>query len=468
MESEIEKTRLPSDLFDQRRIMEQVERIKQAALEAQKKIDYDSAHSPQTIKAIEVVEHFLRKRHRLCYGGQAINAHLPKAYQFYNPEYSVPDYDFFTPSQKSDILLLVKDLRAAGFMEIYVREGMHEGTFKIYVDYVPVADMTAIDPALYRILSRREYRLNGISYLDANTLRMMMYLELSRPAGEVSRWGKVYERLVLFNEFAVTPPCRIQPMAEHTLTPEQVQYVLSFMVEHQRVFAGADLISFYDRVLRTRLKRSKWVLTTKRPFLFYSPTPQEDADHLVQAFRSHDHSEDKEHGKARGAFRIVSYDSKGVELLPSMKIIVRAKKPLVFIIQQTACYSHLSFRMDRHRSLLIASMDTLITLYFSLGLIRSAYFDMGSMECVANHVVQLSVLARNRSGGPFPFISITCQGHQPSVTSLIRKRIQRLTRSKDHIKDLLTESTRRPVVHTAKNSMTRNGKKSHGTRRRHE
>ena len=439
MESEIEELRPRSDLFDQRRIMEQVEHIKQAALDAQKKIDHESAHDPQIIKSIEVVENFLRKRHRLCYGGQAINAHLPNAYQFYDPEYSIPDYDFFTPSQKSDLLLLVKDLRAAGFVEIYVREGMHEGTFKIYVDYVPIADMTAIDPSLYRILSRREYRMNGISYLDANTLRMMMYLELSRPAGEVSRWGKVYERLVLFNEFAARPPCRIKPMEKHSLSAEQVSFTLSFMVEHQRVFAGADLISFYDHTLRTRTKRSKWVLTTKRPLLFYSPTPEEDAEHLMKAF----HQLEGDTGARRSKMRIVSYDSKGVEVLPSMKIIVRGKQPLVFLIRQTACHSYVTFPLDRDRSLLIASMDTLITLYFSLGLIRSAYFDMGSMECVANHVVQLSIQSRDRSG-PFPFISITCQGHQSSVTSLIRKRIQRLTTSKNHIRGLLegTHSTR--------------------------
>lgn len=433
MESEIEELRPRSDLFDQRRIMEQVERIKHAALEAQKKMDYESAHDPQIIKSIEVVENFLRKRHRLCYGGQAINAHLPKAYQFYDPEYSVPDYDFFTPSQKSDLLLLVKDLRAAGFVEIYVREGMHEGTFKIYVDYVPIADMTAIDPSLYRILSRREYRLNGISYLDANTLRMMMYLELSRPAGEVSRWGKVYERLVLFNEFAARPPCHIKPMAPHSLSSEQVSFTLSFMVEHQRVFAGADLISFYDHTFRTRTKRSKWRMTTKRPLLFYSPTPQEDADHLMKAFRQ---MEEADTDMKRTKMRIVSYDSKGMEMLPSMKIMVRGKSPLVFIIRQSACHAYVTFPLDRDRSLLIASMDTLITLYFSLGLIRSSYFDMGSMECAANHMVQLSIQARDRSG-PFPFISIRCKGHQSKVTSLIRKRIQRLTTSKNNIKGLL-------------------------------
>ena len=80
------------------------------------------------IRAIDVIEEFLRKKHRLCYGGQAINAHLPAKYKFYNPEFSIPDYDFFTPNHESDITTLVKDLKKAGFTEISVREGMHDGT----------------------------------------------------------------------------------------------------------------------------------------------------------------------------------------------------------------------------------------------------------------------------------------------------------------------------------------------------
>ena len=197
----MEQTSIHSDLFDRKTFQEQLERIAKASEVAQERVDYTSAHNDHIVRAIEVVEDFLRKKHRLCYGGQAINAHLPAKYKFYDPETSIPDYDFFTPQQEQDIAVLVKDLRKAGFTEISAREGMHEGTIKIYVDYIPVADMTAIDPRLYRILSKREFRYDGISYLDGNTLRMLMYLELSRPRGEVSRWEKVYERLALFNEF---------------------------------------------------------------------------------------------------------------------------------------------------------------------------------------------------------------------------------------------------------------------------
>jgi hypothetical protein len=102
MESEIEETRINSEFFDKRKFLKQLDIIKQASELAQAKIDYTATHDDNIIKAIDVIEDFLRKKHRLCYGGQAINAHLPSKYKFYNPEFSIPDYDFFTPNQNAD------------------------------------------------------------------------------------------------------------------------------------------------------------------------------------------------------------------------------------------------------------------------------------------------------------------------------------------------------------------------------
>ena len=195
--------------FTQPHFKEQSELIKRASEVAQQKIDYSTAHNDQILYAIEIVEQFLRKTRRICYGGQAINAHLPERYKIYDPTYSIPDYDLFTPSPVNDIQYLVKLLQKAGFEEISIREGMHEGTTKIYVDYVPVADITAIHPKIYQTLYKRSAIFDGIHYLDANSLRMLMYVELSRPRGEVRRWSKVFERLMIFNEFVPLTPCRI-------------------------------------------------------------------------------------------------------------------------------------------------------------------------------------------------------------------------------------------------------------------
>lgn len=412
---------------------EQIKRIKKAAELAQNKIDYATAHNEHILHAIEVVEDFLRKKHRLCYGGQAINAHLPEKYKFYDPERTVPDYDFFSPQPDQDIRLLVQDLKKAGFQEISAREGMHEGTVKIYVDYIPVADITTIDPVLYRILSKREYRVDGISYMDIHTLRMMMYLELSRPRGEVERWPKVYERLMLLNTFASKRPCR-KNVPTHDLSNEQVKYVIQWILQKHRVFAGLDLVNVYKQQLRRRrIKKVEWLVHTRKPILFYSPTPQEDAEAIQDGFQQLD---------PRQTYKIKIESKKGGgELLPTVTILYQGTAPLVFIIHQTACHSYFQLPLALGRqteTLRIASVDSLITLYFSLALMDSRYLDLGSMECLANEMIQLSIQMRTKpKDSPFPFISLNCSGKQTSLPSLIRAKVKRMTERKARLKTVL-------------------------------
>jgi hypothetical protein len=450
MESEIEQTRINSEFFDKQKFLKQLDIIKQASELAQAKIDYASAHDDNIIRAIDVVEDFLRKKHRLCYGGQAINAHLPAKYKFYDPEFSIPDYDFFTPKQDSDIQILVKDLKKAGFTEISVREGMHEGTIKIYVDYIPVADMTSIDPKLYRILSKREFRTDGISYLDANSLRMLMYLELSRPRGEVGRWAKVFERLSLFNEFVPVKQCKLSKnIFNGGLTTEQTQYTINYIIENKRIFAGADLLDFYDQALKYKKEVSNWILSSKKPIVFFSPEPDADAKALREEFNFLLSTRKTQGGKhyegdlpqmtiPKSPITIKSYSSKGVDLIPSIKVITQGNKSLIFIIDQTACHSYFNIPIQDGKIMRIASMDTLITLYFGLGLIDSKFYDMGSMECLANHLVNISIKARKDPDNfVFPFISIKCSGHQTSLPSLIRAKVKRITQKKTELKNLL-------------------------------
>jgi len=76
-------------------------------------------------------------------------------------------------------------------------------------------------------------------------------------------------------------------------------------------------------------------------------------------------------------------------------------------------------------------MDTLITLYFSLGLIESTFFNIGSIECIANKLVDISMHSRsNLEKFPLPFISIKCVGYQPSFPSLIREKVKRITKKR--------------------------------------
>ena len=52
-------------------------------------------------------------------------------------------------------------------------------------------DITSLHPQLFEKILVESIKIAGIHYCPPNYLRMAMYLELSRPKGDVSRWEKV-------------------------------------------------------------------------------------------------------------------------------------------------------------------------------------------------------------------------------------------------------------------------------------
>lgn len=168
---------------------------KNEKLRGKKKIN-----DPKIKKIIEIVEGFLVKKKRICYGGTAINNILPVEDQFYDKASELPDYDFFSPSPMKDAKELADLYYKSGFTEVVAQSGMHFGTFKVFVNFIPVADITELVPELYKNLQKDSLVRTGIHYSPPNFLRMLAYLELSRPLGDVSRWEKVLKRINLLNK----------------------------------------------------------------------------------------------------------------------------------------------------------------------------------------------------------------------------------------------------------------------------
>jgi hypothetical protein len=188
-----------------------------------------AAKDPGTITSLAVVKKFLKEHRVLCYGGTAINNLLPKKDQFYNPEEDVPDYDFFSKTPQAHSVIIANQLRKEDIAAVEVKPGMHLGTFKVFADFTGVADITHLDEEIFdRLWDQAEVR-EGIHYVPVNFLRMSMYLELSRPHGDVSRWEKVYSRLELLNK-AYPTSCNKKDAKQHEeLTDEQQKGVLKLL-----------------------------------------------------------------------------------------------------------------------------------------------------------------------------------------------------------------------------------------------
>ena len=405
-----------SKLLEKSIFKKQIEDLKAAADEAAKKIDYDTAHDEEIRKAISVVETFLRKSKRVCYGGQAINTYMPETLKFYNEEYDLPDYDFFTPFADRDVIDLVSLLQKAGFTEVNERIGIHKGTRKILVNFIPIADITVVESSLYRTFLRRSTQKNGIHYVDPDVLRMNMYLELSRPAGQVGRWEKVFERLLLLNLAQPMDTCSGKMIKEKKIEPYIRKKILNYVIEQKRVLAGAELGFIYRASAQERLPEMNWILESGGAIIFFSSDIYKDAE-KIQTLLGHKKTNRQ--------------TERGVEdFLPRRVLIKKGGQTVIMIIEEMACNAFNELEMGG-RTLRIASLDTLVYLYILLGIFTKDDDKIGvPLLCLAQRLVELENKIRISPTHTFPLFSIKCSGHQKTYPSLLREKVARIEAQK--------------------------------------
>ena len=131
--------------------------LRSAVDKMEKKSGSKMINDPDIQDIIRIVEDFLKVTKRICYGGTAINNILPLEDQFYDKSVELPDYDFFSPEPLKDAKKLADIYYKKGYTEVEAKSGMHAGTFKVYVNFIPIADITYLVPELYRNIHNKEY-----------------------------------------------------------------------------------------------------------------------------------------------------------------------------------------------------------------------------------------------------------------------------------------------------------------------
>ena len=82
--------------------MNELEILRKSVDDMEKISGKELVDNPDVKKIIRILEDFLKKKERICYGGTAINNILPKDKQFYDKDVELPDYDFFSPDPLND------------------------------------------------------------------------------------------------------------------------------------------------------------------------------------------------------------------------------------------------------------------------------------------------------------------------------------------------------------------------------
>ncbi len=417
MEVETRQRPIQSKVLETTPVKRQMDALKVAVEMAQEEMDYESAHDKEVIKAIHIVEDFLRKSGRVCYGGQAINAHLPNKLKFYDEEYDVPDFDFFTPNAEKDINDLVLALQKEGFTDISEKAGVHEGTRKIYVNFVPIADITNLPLDLYKKYAKNSISVAGVRYINEDILRMMMYLEMSRPRGEVERWNKVYERLTLLNAAKPIHRCTERTPRINNIPPKIRQKLLEYLIQEKRVLAGAEIGFIYRSYSQPQPPKMTWFLYSGGPLLFFSPYLEKDTEAILEIIGPKGITVQRKNGFG--------------DYVPNRNVIRKNRQIVAYLIDETSCNSYNDIPIENAGMIRVASLDTLVYLYLMLGLITDEAKTLGiSLLCLAQRYVELLNKMRNSRHSRFPSFSIKCSGHQKTIKSLIRKRALRAEKEK--------------------------------------
>lgn len=375
-----------------------MEAIEQVAKIAQDKIDQEAASDPSIKKVLSIVEQFIKTHRVMCYGGTAINNLLPKEDQFYDPERDIPDYDFYSETPQLHAMKLADRISKAGYASVEVKPGVHLGTFKVFADFTGVADISHLDKPIFNKLWTDGLERNGIHYVPVNFLRMSVYLELSRPKGDVSRWKKVYSRLQLLNKhYPMTCPKRNGDATTLYVTSEVRSKIESFLRKEKVVLLG-----FNAALLQRKTVSNEWSLPLD--LLAVPEEIEKTAKDLSEIF-----------GKYANVV-VKKYEAYG-DLLPA-HIDIDDKKTnttLIRIYETDACHSY-------HRTsdgLYLASIPTLLQFFLAVLYATDHFLEEVPEQrflCTAETLIKM---ANNNLSRRYKLLTpITCIGKQKSMIDM--------------------------------------------------
>ena len=368
------------------------------------------AQSDDIKKLISMLEHFLRTHKAFCYGGTAINNILPEQYRFYNRDIEVPDYDFYSPYALDYVKKLANIYYNAGYKEVEAKTGIHRGTYKVFVNFIPIADITYMEKSLFNNIYKECIKVNGISYAPPNLLRMGAYQELSRPMGDVSRWEKVLKRLILLNKVfplkgTMCNKQDFQRFYEGPLEERNKIYDITrnSFINQGLVFFGGYASSLYGKYMP---KKEKKVINSIPDFDVLSEEPFESATIL------------KEQLDYEG-FKDVKIYKKGAigEYVDEHYEIVVNKDTIALIYKATSCHSYNNIYINNQK-IKVATIDTILSFYLVFIYANRPHFDVNRLLCMSEYLFRVQLKNRLQQKGLLRRFSISCYGKQETLEDI--------------------------------------------------
>jgi hypothetical protein len=383
-------------------------------------------------KIIDILESFLQSKPLICYGGTAINNILPKQDQFYNKDIEIPDYDFYSTSSLNDSIELANIYADAGYKEVEAKAGVHHGTYKVFVNFIPVADITQLHEVIFDEIMKDTVKVAGIKYAPANFLRMNMYLELSRPMGDVTRWEKVFKRLLLLNKHYPINPSINCDMVEFQKRMEEETINSIINKEDSKSFENSSSVEIEKDihiVIRDSLISLGAIFIGGYACTLYSKYMPEKQKHKIEKIADFDVIlEDID----KGALIVKEQLEKTInekitlvqhaeidEIIPRHVEIKIGDNSVVFIYEPIACHSYNKITVDSNKNdVNVGTIDTLLSFYLAFLYSKKEYYNKDKILCMAMFLFNVQQKNRLNQKGLLKRFSIDCYGKQQTLEDI--------------------------------------------------
>jgi len=292
-----------------------------------------------------------------------------------------------------------------------------------------------------------------------------MFLELSRPEGDISRWEKVLKRLTLLNKHypLSSKQCSTvqfqREMEDSEYADNIYENVQQTLIDQGVVFFGGYALSMYSYYMPKNLRHKfekipDFDVLSEEPMLTAQIVKERLADINVKNVK------------------IIKRPGIGEVIAPHYEIKV-GKDTIAFIYQPLACHSY-NIVKDKGYEVKIATIDTMLNFWLAFLYANRPYYDNDRILCMSNFLFDVQEKNRLAQKGLLKRFSINCIGHQDSLEEMRAHKAEKYIELKDKQNDPEYEEwflryrplEKKEEKQTNKKSRNKRDKKKRKTRRK--
>jgi len=271
---------------------------------------------------------------------------------------------------------------------------MFKGTYKLFVNFIPIVDLTQIEHNLFEKIKQTSLKIKDIYYASPNYLRMNIHLELSRPLGDVSRWIKIYQRLDLLNKYH---PFIYNKNINKTIV-KYANYNNLVELCKKWVILGEYAMKYFKFPLKYKSNSNIFILA-------------HSLDEIKDLLSQHDFK-----------YTIVSYSNKFINNFYEFKFHNgNDSESLLYVFITNSCQSYNEIK-ENGNTVKIANIDTMLMLYYALSFIQPPNLNTNNLLVYCYLLQNITENKLNKLNKITKRFSLPCIGKQSSFEYLRLER----------------------------------------------